>query len=225
LGVSDFKWLLIDSCGAMATMAVGRGEAVVATEAVTGRAFSAEWPGVLRRLLAEAEWGVAELQVVGVVYGPGSFTGVRVGLAAAKGLCESVGARLIAMSRLEVLVTNRVQGSGPRAQSAADGVGVLAVLDAGRDEFYVRDGRVERLLTLEEMVAAAQEREVVTVDARVAELGRVEVVEMSAVFALPMLLARWRGGEFDDVATIDANYVRGEHDIYARKTAESGSAK
>jgi len=199
---ADFRWLLIDSCGAIATLAVGVGERAIATEAVAGRAFSAEWPGVLRRLLAEAGWSVKELQVVGVVHGPGSFTGVRVGLAAAKGLCEAVGAKLIAMSRLEVL----------------GGEDMLAVIDAGRDEFYVRDGGVERLLTREEMIAAAQEREVVTVDARVADLVSAEVMELSAVSAMPMLLARWRRGLFDDVAAIDANYVRGEGDIYARKS-------
>jgi tRNA threonylcarbamoyladenosine biosynthesis protein TsaB len=204
----DFRWLLIDSCGATATLAVGCGEDVLATAEVAGRAFSAEWPAVLRGLLAEVGWGVEELECVGVVHGPGSFTGVRVGLAAAKGLCEAVGVKLIAVSRLEVLA------------SLAD-AGTLAVLDAGRDEFYVRDGDGELLLTREELMAAMQERLVVTVDARIAN---VRVVELGAVAALPILLARWQGGMFDDVAEIDANYVRGERDIYARKPAVSGSA-
>jgi tRNA threonylcarbamoyladenosine biosynthesis protein TsaB len=203
-----FRWLLIDSCGATAMLAVGRGEDVHATAELPGRAFSAEWPAALRRLLVEVAWGVEQLQCVAVVHGPGSFTGVRVGLAAAKGLCEAVGAKLIAMSRLEVL---------------AD-ANALVVLDAGRDEFYVRDGG-ERLVTREELMAASQERDVVTADARVVEVvpnARLVVLEASS--AVSILLERWRCGMFDDVAAVDANYVRGEPDIYARKPAVSGNA-
>jgi tRNA threonylcarbamoyladenosine biosynthesis protein TsaB len=215
MGVSDldFRWLLIDSCGATATLAVGRGEAVLATTELPGRAFSADWPAALRRLFSEAVWTAEQLQVVGVVHGPGSFTGVRVGLAAAKGLCEAVDAKLIAISRLEVLA------------SLGDD-DALAVLDAGREEFYGGDAETEKLLTRDELMAAAQEREVVTVDARVlTALAKAMPVELNATSALPIMLDRWRRGAFDDVATVDANYVRGERDIYARKPAVSGSAK
>jgi len=210
-GVSgeDFRWLLIDSCGATAMLAVGRGEDVLATAELPGRAFSAEWPAALRRLLAEAACNIEQLQCVGVVHGPGSFTGVRVGLAAAKGLCEAVGAKLIAVSRLEVLADEDA----------------LVVLDAGRDEFYLRDGDDERLVTREELMAASQQREVVTADARVVEaVSNARLVELEAASALPILLERWRCGMFDDVAAVDANYVRGERDIYARKPAVSGNA-
>jgi tRNA threonylcarbamoyladenosine biosynthesis protein TsaB len=205
----DFRWLLIDSCGAVAMLAVGRAENVLATAELPGRAFSAEWPAALRRLLAEVAWGVEQLQCVGVVHGPGSFTGVRVGLAAAKGLCEAVGAKLIAMSRLEVLADEDA----------------LVVLDAGRDEFYLRDGDGERLVTREELMAASQEREVVTADARVVEVvSNARLVELEAGSVSPILLERWRGGMFDDVAAVDANYVRGERDIYARKPVVNGDA-
>jgi tRNA threonylcarbamoyladenosine biosynthesis protein TsaB len=212
----DFRWVLIDSCGTTATLAVGRGEEVLGVEALPGREFSAEWPGALRRLLAEAEWAVDALQVVGVVHGPGSFTGVRVGLAAAKGLCEAVGAKLIAVSRLEVLASFAIEGT-------------LAVLDAGRDEFYVRYGAEERLSTREELMTDARGGDVVTVDARVvAALGMdtgVMMVELGAVAALPLVLMRGRAGLFDDVPGIDANYVRGERDIYARKREAGDGAK
>jgi len=214
MGVSDedFEWLLIDSCGTTAMMSVGRGEEIYVTADLPGRAFSAEWPAALRGLLAEAAWSVTQLQVVGVVYGPGSFTGVRVGLAAAKGLCEATGAKLIAVSRLEMLALSGVEGA-------------LAVLDAGREEFYVRDSANEVLLTRDELIAASQERAVVTVDAQVMKtLPNARVVELTGASALPILLQRWRGGIFDDVETVDANYVRGEGDIYARKPVVSGSA-
>ncbi len=205
MGFEDLEnvhWLLIDSCGTTAMLAVGRGESVLATAELAGRAFSAEWPAALRRLL-----GDEQLQLVGVVHGPGSFTGVRVGLAAAKGLCETMGAKLVAVSRLEVLA---LQGSGD----------ALMALDAGRDEFYVRDADTESLMTRDEFLTASQEREVMTVDARVAETAAsVTLVELHPASALRIVVERWRSEQFDDVATVDANYVRGERDIYARKPA------
>jgi tRNA threonylcarbamoyladenosine biosynthesis protein TsaB len=210
---ADFRWLLIDSCGATATLAAGRGELVLATETVAGRAFSAEWPGALRRLLAIAGWKIDGVQVVGVVHGPGSFTGVRVGLAAAKGLCEAVGARLIAVSRLEVLA----------AHGVADG---LAVLDAAREEFYARDAGTEILASRAELLAASHNRTVVTADERVVEVcADAMVVELEATSALPIMLKRWSEGRFDDVAAIDANYVRSERDIYARKPSVVSGGK
>jgi tRNA threonylcarbamoyladenosine biosynthesis protein TsaB len=210
---ADIRWLLIDSCGAAATLAIGRGEMVLATESVAGRAFSAEWPGALRRLLAVAGWKVDEAHVVGVVRGPGSFTGVRVGLAAAKGLCEAVGAKLIAVSRLEVLAAHGVAGA-------------LAVLDAGRDEFYVSDAGAEFLAGRAEFLSASQGRSVVTADERVAEVcADAMVVQLEATSALSIMLKRYSEGRFDDVAAIDANYVRSERDIYARKPSAGSSEK
>lgn len=186
---------------------------MLATETVAGRAFSAEWPAALRRLLASAGWKLDDVQAVAVVHGPGSFTGVRVGLAAAKGLCEAVGAKLIAVSRLEMLAARGVAGG-------------LAVLDASRDEFYVRDAVEEFLVGREEFLAALEGRCVVTADARIAEAAaNAMFVELEAASALPIVLKRWSERCFDDLATVDANYVRGERDIYARKPAVGGSVR
>jgi tRNA threonylcarbamoyladenosine biosynthesis protein TsaB len=40
----------------------------------------------VRRLLQQLGWGLAELDAVGVVAGPGSFTGVRTGIGGGKGI-------------------------------------------------------------------------------------------------------------------------------------------
>ncbi len=65
-----------------------------------------------------------ELRGVVVVHGPGSFTGIRIGVSAAKGLAEGLGIPVIALSRLELLARQSPEGSA------------VAVLDAGRGEFY-----------------------------------------------------------------------------------------
>ena len=69
------------------------------------------------------------MKAIGVVVGPGSFTGVRVGLSAVKGLCDAGGVGMVAMSRLELVA---------RAVPAVDGLIAVALLDAGRGEFYGR---------------------------------------------------------------------------------------
>ena len=56
--------------------------------------------------------GLRELAAVVVVHGPGSFTGVRVGLSAAKGLCEAGGVPLIAVSRLALLAGVSMERGG-----------------------------------------------------------------------------------------------------------------
>lgn len=202
------RWLLIDSCGPEASLALGEGELVAAQEVVPGRSFSAAWPGALRGLLEHVGWGVHALHVVGVVGGPGSFTGVRVGLAVAKGLCEAWKIPLVALSRLEVLAELGVAGS-------------VAVLDAGRNEFYVREGAGEKVVGKEALLALALDADVVTTDQRVVDalagVGRVEKASMEAASAVPLLLRRVEAEDFSDLGSVDANYVRGEGEMYAAK--------
>ena len=67
-----------------------------------------------------------DLGAIVVVNGPGSFTGVRVGLSAVKGLAEPAGIPVVAVSRLEVLAPK----AGVRS----------AALDAHRHEVFLRAG-------------------------------------------------------------------------------------
>lgn len=59
-------------------------------------------PGQVRRLLAEARLSPADLDLVAVGRGPGSFTGLRTGLALAKGLAWGAGTPVLGLSSLEV---------------------------------------------------------------------------------------------------------------------------
>lgn len=57
----------------------------------------------IRRLLSETGYGPADLQAVAVTAGPGSYTGLRVGMAAAKGFCYALGIPLIAENTLNMM--------------------------------------------------------------------------------------------------------------------------
>jgi tRNA threonylcarbamoyladenosine biosynthesis protein TsaB len=200
--------LLLHTAGAEGSVALADtslAEAVVATEALPGRSSSERLVPAVRRLMEAAGWSLKELAAVVVVHGPGSFTGVRVGLSAAKGLSEAGGIPLVAISRLALL-----------AAAVGDGAGrVCAVLDAGRGEFYLGEyvGSAcvrEALVAAEDVVTACAGGVAVVCEAKVAEalVGAVMVAEPTAGDALPLALKRIAAGEFDDAALVDANYLR-----------------
>jgi tRNA threonylcarbamoyladenosine biosynthesis protein TsaB len=224
--------LLIDTCGAVGSVALAdsaREPAIVASATLPGRTASERLVATVREMAASSAVELQSLDALGVVSGPGSFTGVRVGLSAAKGLCEALGVPLVAVSRLAVLA---------RLAEAPSGARVHALLDAGRGEFYwgmyVDGERVrEATLTRDEVFAAVDfgvakgdgaRDVVVTCENAVAQsvaglLPRL-VAEPSAGDAWPLVLSRIERADFDDVATIDANYLRRtDAEIFAKPQA------
>ncbi len=198
----DTRVLLIDTCGETEGVALCLGGDVLASEAFAAGEASAKIVGAVRRLLLGPGWELAELDAVGVVGGPGSFTGVRTGLSVAKGLCEACGLKLAVVSRLEVL-----------AQAAKLEDGVVA-LDAGRGEFYVRDVRSGREWIC---VAEAMTQGVVVAEQRAAEKLAAFAPRLQPLHvgdALRAVLACLRVGG-NDVALAEPNYVRGGREIYA----------
>jgi tRNA threonylcarbamoyladenosine biosynthesis protein TsaB len=215
--------LLIDTAGAEGSVALADTEcapAVIATEVLPGRSSSERLVPAVRRMLEERGSRLRDLAAVVVVHGPGSFTGVRVGVSAAKGLSEAGGVGLIAVSRLALLA-----GAVGNAET------VHAVLDAGRGEFYFGEyvGRrcVRELLMSEDQVRGAVGRGVVVVcEAKVEEaLAGLEVRmvrEPRAEDALAIALERIAVGNFEDAATLDANYLRRtDGEIFSKPVAAS----
>jgi tRNA threonylcarbamoyladenosine biosynthesis protein TsaB len=216
--------LLIHTAGSEGSVALadtGLAEAIVASEVLPGRSSSERLVPAVRRLMEGSGVRLRDLAAVVVVHGPGSFTGVRVGLSAAKGFSEAGGVPLIAVSRLALLAVGVGDG----------GTTVHAVLDAGRGEFYYGEyvGSTcvrEALLSGEDVLRAVGDGVVVVCEAKVAEaLGglRLRVVaEPSAGDALELAVERIAAGEFDDTALVDANYLRRtDGEIFAKPKAGS----
>lgn len=207
------KILLIDTCGVTGSVAVADTDCsptIVASVSLPNRTASERLIPSIKSLVESITYGLQTLEAVVVVHGPGSFTGVRVGLSAAKGLCEALGLPLIAISRLAVLAG--------RVKSPAAAC-VCALLDAGRGEFYfghyVDEVCIrEALLSPDELLAGStgEPQLVVVCEASVANaVAALEprlVAEPTAEDALPLALSRIQLRIFDDVATIDANYLR-----------------
>jgi len=205
------KILLIDTCGDGAGVALCRGDEVLASEELPQRGASAGIVAAVRRLLTAQAWKPADLDGVGVVNGPGSFTGVRAGVAAAKGLCEAAGLRLAAVSRLAVL------------SEAAEMREGFAVLYAGRGELYLRDvaSGQEWMSLQEEFLVQTKGASVVVSEKSVEAMLRdlhphVHELRVNDAFTPVRILLR-NGGT--DVALLDANYVRSAGEIYKKADA------
>lgn len=77
--------------------------------------------------LGEADKSIDELDAVAVSMGPGSYTGLRIGVSAAKGLCYSLGIPLISISTLKSMASQL---------KVSEGELIIPVLDARRMEVY-----------------------------------------------------------------------------------------
>jgi tRNA threonylcarbamoyladenosine biosynthesis protein TsaB len=80
----------------------------------------------LRAILRKVDWPAGSLDLVCVTVGPGSFTGLRIGVTTAKTLAYAVGAQIIGVDTLEVLAA--------QAPAAADRL--WTIMDAQRQEFF-----------------------------------------------------------------------------------------
>jgi tRNA threonylcarbamoyladenosine biosynthesis protein TsaB len=78
------------------------------------------------KILKKAELGLQDLDGIAISIGPGSFTGLRIGLATAKGLCFASGKPLIAVPTLDALVYFNISATYP----------LVPLLDAKKNEVY-----------------------------------------------------------------------------------------
>jgi tRNA threonylcarbamoyladenosine biosynthesis protein TsaB len=170
------------------------------------------------RLLKAAGRGPADLGLVAVDLGPGSYTGLRVGLAAAKGLAFALGRPIVGVPSLDVL-----------AESAKDLGAVLATaLDAKWDQVYgalyeVRNGKPERTTDMfaerpeafaarvpaEALVVGdALERHAALFAARGARSAPRALWTPSPALVASLGLARHLEGRRNDAATVVPLYLR-----------------
>jgi tRNA threonylcarbamoyladenosine biosynthesis protein TsaB len=133
--------LAIDTCDARGSLAVLRDAAVLGLAVHDSTEEYSSWllPAA-DRVLSAAGLKIQDVDVYAAACGPGSFTGVRVGLTAVKAWSEVYGRRIAAVSRLEALA----------AQSTEKTPYVAAFLDAHREQVFGavyrrNEGRLERV--------------------------------------------------------------------------------
>ena len=164
----------------------------------------------LGRLLDRHEWDVASIGCFAAANGPGSFTGVRVGLAAIKGLAEATGAAAIAVSNLRALA---FYGSTSRR-------GVI--IDARRGQIYAAVYDADLRPVTPEVVMPAMEW-LNSIDVPPAEIISTDLMAFRNLFPSDVPASERRnlagaiariaesglaGGATGDALLLDANYVR-----------------
>ena len=92
-----------------------------------GRGHAEQLPAVLQSVLAEAGVVLSQVERIGVTVGPGSFAGIRVGVAFARGLSLALGVPVVGVGSLEAIAVPAARHNGKAA---------MAVLDAKRDHVW-----------------------------------------------------------------------------------------
>ena len=179
---------------------------------LTGGTFSAQLVPQVAALLSKHGFKKQDIDAFAVASGPGSFTGLRVGLAAIKGLAEVLEKPIATVSMLEAVATaGGMQGR------------VLAILDAGRKEVYAGEYQVaadrarmidERLITLEALATSVDGLTLMTPEKSIAETlaaKGISAVEVPVQQGDAIASLGWKkilAGETVSPEALEANYIR-----------------
>jgi tRNA threonylcarbamoyladenosine biosynthesis protein TsaB len=202
----------IDTCGPSGSVALGRlaaaGVEILGQTELAGRSYSATLVAAVGELLARAGTSVGQLDSMVAVHGPGSFTGVRVGLSAVKGLAEPARIPVAVVSRLAVLAYKA--GVDAAALDAHRHEVFLLVGGAGAKPKEVLAGRAE-LAAFEGRpgeIAVCDEGAVALLSAAWPGVKLFRVDAPNAADALALARLKILAREFVDLALLDGHYLR-----------------
>ena len=194
-------WDATGDFGSLAFMEDDRLVEEVALESSDG--FAHVLFGEIESLLARHHLKLQEMDAFATASGPGSFTGVRVGLTAAKGFAEAGGRRVVAVSNLQAIAW-----FGKKELRAV-------VIDARRGEIYgaVYDSQLqlvqqEVVTTLADWKARLPEGDVELISNGLAVDGATLAPKAIARAIGSIAMKRLQEGAMQDPADVDANYVR-----------------
>lgn len=142
--------LLIETSTSVLSVALARDGAVIAERVCTEPRMQASLTAPLvKEVLDQAGIGMAACDAVCVSAGPGSYTGLRVGVSTAKGLAFGAGKPIIAVGTLDILASSVIPSEAEGSPSF-----IVPMLDARRMEVYtaVYSGEGERLTPIESRI-------------------------------------------------------------------------
>jgi len=214
--------LAIDTSTAIASLALSvKGEVQAELTWHAGRSHTTELMPTIVHLLHLAKVEIKDMEGIIVAKGPGSFTGVRVGVSTAKGLCFALGVPLVGISTLEV----------EAFAHAATSLPVCPILGAGRGEiaaalFQMRGEKWARLIAehitnIDDLCAEFKDRTIFCgeIPPEVAQrlkqrLGAKAIILQGgaslrrAGFLAQLGWRRLEAKDFDDPATLQPLYLR-----------------
>jgi tRNA threonylcarbamoyladenosine biosynthesis protein TsaB len=216
----------LDTGSAVARMGLVSGGRIVAALARPVKSHGADLPAAVDELLNTAGFGIRELSAIAVGTGPGSFTGLRVGLSYAKGIAAGARIQIVGIPSLDAMAL-----CGFGSSAARPGVKICPILDARKGEVYTSLYEVvtdaleketdDLVIPLDEF-ASRIAGEVLFVGESKAEDARVLVVRNGGRATVAGTAELWHQGSFiaalgaarvarddvDDAATVEPLYVR-----------------
>ena len=220
--------LATDTSGKHGSVALVRYEANTSSTLqvvpLQGGTFSAQLIPQIAELLSKHDLSKADLDAFAVATGPGSFTGLRVGLAAIKALAEILRKPITTVSLLEVIAAQAKPIAAEQSRI------VLAALDAGRNEVFVGEYNVgpampscvaEDLLRLDELTSRVSKSSVpvYTPDDSVEQVlatgrensGESNIIRVTRPDAVSVASLGWKkfhAGLMVSPEELDATYIR-----------------
>jgi len=214
--------LCLETSSKVCSVAIGKdGKTLSCQESELENAHSSQLTALIKIALHDAGLELQGLSAIAVSMGPGSYTGLRIGVAAAKGFCYSLDKPLIAIPTLKALAY------GMREKTGTLGVLLCPMLDARRMEIYtaVYDRSLNEVLPVS--------AEIITEDsfAGLLESGTVvfagegalkcrpllgnhknaiffDDFRLSARFLYPLAFEKFRNGTFENLAYFEPYYLK-----------------
>ncbi len=226
LGAGVGPVLALDTASATASLAVVSHGKVVAEHSRSAASHGAELPAAVAEVLEKAGLKLHDLHGIGVGIGPGSFTGLRVGMAYAKGLVLALGCVLIGIPTFDCLALVAFEKASP-----SEGTLVCPIFDARKGEVYAnlyRAGadRLDKIsqplvIRLENLFPELSDGVILIGDSKAKEASLLlnergirstvlEGVELNSRgrYVAALAVERISRGEIDTPATLEPLYVR-----------------
>ncbi|MDY3783356.1 MAG: tRNA (adenosine(37)-N6)-threonylcarbamoyltransferase complex dimerization subunit type 1 TsaB [Candidatus Cryptobacteroides sp.] len=214
------RLILIETSTALCSTAlVEDGEVTARRESTSPRAHASMTAPFVEQMLSERGLKVRDCDAVCVSKGPGSYTGLRVGVSTAKGLCFGAGLPLLAVSSLEVLVAKAIATGKVPADCSA----IIPVIDARRMEVYsavfspdgVQSGEIEPVVITEDSFREQRSKGRILLigdgAAKCSEMLPDAAIEQTCPDAASMLapaLREFEGGHYENTAYFEPFYLK-----------------
>lgn len=216
--------LAINTSSLLFSIALARDSGALVAEytLVSGKAGARPLFPALHELLVRTGADLRDLSVLAAATGPGSFTGLRVGLSAAKGLCRALGIPIIGVHSLEALASQWVRPDIPTCALLASKKGEVfaSLFRAGEGTGLVKVEE-DRALGVRELPSLVKDRAVFVGDDYEAQAGVIRDVLGSRAELAPapvwtprasavavFAANRLREGDFDNPETLVPTYLR-----------------
>ncbi|TRZ78097.1 MAG: tRNA (adenosine(37)-N6)-threonylcarbamoyltransferase complex dimerization subunit type 1 TsaB, partial [Chitinophagaceae bacterium] len=212
--------LYIDTAGPDALVGISKGQEILGFKENKVSTTHAEFVQVaVKELLISLSMTVSELDAVVVTLGPGSYTGLRVGLASAKGLAYALQKPLIGLSTLQLLAHRALQTLDQ------DAIQIFSMLDAKRMEvfggvydtslneiqaeqaFEINEELLKSLLVKGKVVCIGSG---ITKTKTILEDEKIQFLEehYSMDDLLALATVKWEAKQFEDLAYVSPSYLK-----------------